>query len=303
MRIMILGPTGQVGGMLVDELSHDNRFKVITMGRQQADICLEFDDLDEVATQLTEHHPDIIINAIAYTAVDKAESEPEVAFKINSDLPSILSDWCELNGKLLIHYSTDFVFDGQKSEPWQEWDECHPLSVYGKTKLAGEKAIQLTSSSAVILRTSWVYGETGNNFMKTMIRLGKERESLGVVSDQRGCPTYSRDIARATISVIEQMTSDPESFKGQQRIYHLCGSGEATWHGFAKEIFHQVNEYETLVLKTLNAITTEDYPTPAKRPPNSVMSCTEISNDMGVTMPAWEASLEEAVSRLYSEHS
>ena len=303
MHILILGPTGQVGGMLVEEISNATDFTITTMGRSNAEVNVDFDNLNTIPTHLTQINPDLIINAIAYTAVDKAESDSEAAFKINGDLPSVLSDWCEQNNKQLIHYSTDFVFDGQKAERWNEWDECQPLSIYGKTKLAGEKAIQLTSASAIILRTSWVYGETGNNFMKTMVRLAKDRESLGVVNDQRGCPTYSRDLARATVSIIEQYAADSEPFSGRQLIYHLCGLGETTWYGFAKAIFELAGKYESLAIQTLNPITTPDYPTPACRPPNSVMSCDEIKNDLGISMPAWEASLEEAVSRLYSEHS
>ena len=299
MNIIILGATGQVGGMLIDELQAYSKYSVQSVGRTAADLIWDDGSLNTLDELLSSQEVDVLINAIAYTAVDKAESEQEQAFVLNSDLPARLADICQRMDALLVHYSTDFVFDGLKDEPWLEWDETNPLSVYGKSKLAGEKAIQMTQASAVILRTSWVYGETGNNFVKTMIRLGKERETLGVVADQAGCPTYSRDIAKATIAIIERYENDPTQFNHIQTLCHLSGTGSTTWYGFAEAIFAGAAEYERLVLNTLNAITTADYPTPAIRPANSVLNCDKLKTDFDISMPDWKTSLAECLERLY----
>ena len=299
MNIIILGATGQVGGMLIDELQAYSKYSVQSVGRTAADLIWDDGSLNTLDELLSSQEVDVLINAIAYTAVDKAESEQEQAFVLNSDLPARLADICQTHNTLLIHYSTDFVFDGLKDEPWLEWDETNPLSVYGKSKLAGEKAIQMTQASAVILRTSWVYGETGNNFVKTMIRLGKERETLGVVADQAGCPTYSRDIAKATIAIVERYSDHSMQFNHIQTLCHLSGTGSTTWHGFAEAIFAGAAEYERLVLNTLNAITTADYPTPAIRPANSVLNCDKLKTDFDISMPDWKTSLAECLERLY----
>jgi dTDP-4-dehydrorhamnose reductase len=287
--------------MLLEELTREGaeQFEVHTIGRSAAEVNLDVLDFELLGQQLNSFGADIVINAIAYTAVDKAESEPDLAYRLNADLPSRLADWCHKHRALLVHYSTDFVFDGMQAEPWHEWQETNPLSIYGKTKLAGEKALQMSPASSMVLRTAWVYGETGNNFAKTMLRLGRERDTLGVVDDQRGTPTYSRDIARATVSLIKQYQLNPERFLNCQHIYHLTSQGDTTWFGFASAIFDQARRYESLALKHLNAITTADYPTPAVRPSNSVLNCDELSNDFGIRIPAWQDSLEEVIQRLY----
>lgn len=302
MHLLILGPSGQVGGMLTEvfklqpikEIS-----RITTVGRTDADRALpaiEARPLDELLDRL---NPNIIVNAIAYTAVDKAESDVQTAQALNARLPKCLADWCQKNDALLIHYSTDFVFDGTKDSSWIESDSVAPLSVYGETKLAGEEALQQSSASSVTLRTSWVYGETGNNFMKTMVRLAADREVLGVVADQQGSPTYSRDIAEATHRLISEYIKDPELFNAKQQLFHLSGKGKTTWHGFAKEIFAQASNFETLKINTLNAISTSDYPTPAIRPANSVMNCQAIEDKYGIVMPVWTDSLQQALSRHY----
>ncbi len=302
MEVVILGPSGQVGGMLIDEIHrHPLPFLsgVTTIGRNDADIIWSDASLASLLDHLERCKPDVIINTIAYTAVDKAESEPDQAMIINSDLPSALADWCESSGALLIHYSTDFVFDGMKQEAWQEWDIASPLSIYGKTKLAGEKVLQMSTASSITIRTSWVYGETGNNFMKTMIRLGREREELGVVSDQSGCPTYSRDLARATWRIVDIYQQDEQRFKRKQQLYHLSGKGNTTWHGFAAEIFVQAAKHESLALQSLNAISTSEYPTPAVRPSNSVLDCSAIERDYDIKAIDWRTSLAEVIERYY----
>lgn len=299
MKIVILGSTGQVGGMLAEVLAQRPEYVTKTVGRRDADLLWTDGALDSLQRLIEAEQADVVINAIAYTAVDKAESEQAQAFILNSDLPGRLADICQSMEALLIHYSTDFVFDGLKEGAWLETDETNPLSVYGKSKLAGEKAIQMAHCAALILRTSWVYGETGNNFVKTMLRLGKERDTLGVVADQRGCPTYSRDIAHATITLVDAYATNTTKFVHRQQIYHLSGHGQTTWHGFADAIFAGAAQYEALALTTLNAIATEDYPTPAVRPPNSVLNCSKLQADFGIVMPDWQTSLTGCLQRLY----
>ena len=302
MDIVILGPGGQVGGMLIEELDLQQLpfiKRIATVGRSGAEFDWSDSDLKSLTAYLDEINPDVIINAIAYTAVDKAESEPEAAMLVNCDLPSALADWCTKAGALLVHFSTDFVFDGMKQEPWSEWDEPAPLSIYGKTKLAGEKALQSSSAASFTMRTSWVYGETGNNFMKTMIRLGKERAALGVVNDQFGCPTYSRELAKATLQLLVQFNDNKEKFVGKQQLYHLSGSGKTSWFGFAEAIFAEAAQYDTLALKSLKPIPTSAYPTPAIRPSNSVLDCSEINDDYGIEAIDWKVSLREVVQRYY----
>ena len=218
---------------------------------------------------------------------------------LNCDLPSSLADWCAKTDALLIHYSTDFVFDGMKQESWREWDEPAPLSIYGKSKLAGEKALQSSPAASFTMRTSWVYGETGNNFMKTMIRLGRDREELGIVNDQFGCPTYSRELAKATLQLLEQFNANREKFVAKQQVYHLSGKGKTTWYGFAEAIFAEAAQLETLALKTLNPIPTSAYPTPAIRPSNSVLDCSEIQTDYEIEAIDWKVSLRQVVQRYY----
>ena len=304
MNIVILGPHGQVGGMLVNELAmaEFDSLRVTTIGRTAADIEWCDTNLVTLTNQLDQIKPDVIINAIAYTAVDKAESEPKLAYVLNADLPSALADWCARTNALLVHYSTDFVFDGMQPGAWKEWQETAPISVYGKTKLAGEKALQLSTAMSITLRTSWVYGETGNNFMKTMLRLGEQREELSVVDDQHGCPTYSRDLAKATISLIMQYQENNAKFVEKQQLYHLSGKGKTTWYGFAKEIFAMAADYQTLALKKLNAIPSSDYPTPAVRPCNSELDCTEILTDYQIAAVDWRVSLAEVLDRYYQEN-
>ncbi|MCP4413252.1 MAG: dTDP-4-dehydrorhamnose reductase, partial [Gammaproteobacteria bacterium] len=218
---------------------------------------------------------------------------------LNADLPAALADHCEQLNSLLIHYSTDFVFDGTNDKPYQEDDSTQPLSIYGRSKLAGEKAIQTACCPSLILRTSWVYGRRGSNFLLTMIRLAKERESISVVDDQIGAPSYCRDIALATIKLCNSYKSDPNKFKIHSRIYNLTCSGKTSWFGFAKAIFEQISDKESLVLDELKAITSEQYPVAATRPAYSVLDCSKIYSDFGIEMPDWEESLIDCLKRYY----
>jgi len=297
LRLLILGPSGQIGYECAAQAA--NEAEVITAGRTAADITIDPLDHKSLQKLLMEVNPDIVINAIAYTAVDKAESEQDLAFQLNADLPAALADICEKLNCLLIHYSTDFVFDGTGTEPWNESSATNPLSVYGRSKLAGEKAIQISSCPNLILRTSWVYGERGNNFLLTMLRLARERESLSVVADQTGSPTCSTDIATATLALCKHYHSNPEHFKSNQGLFHLTASGETSWYGFAKAIFEQSVQYESLMIKDLCPIKSEEYPTAAQRPSYSVLDCQGIKKIFSIQLPDWQLSLNNCLRRYY----
>lgn len=289
--ILLTGINGQVGFELQHTLSVLGR--AVALGRGQLDLS----DTDAIRRVVREIKPDLIINPAAYTAVDKAESEPELAFAINAKAPAVLAEEAARLGAMLVHYSTDYVYDGTKSSPYEETDAINPLSVYGKSKLAGDVAIQAVGLPHLILRTSWVYGGRGKNFLQTILRLASEREQLRVVGDQVGAPTWSRTIAESTASALLNWD---ESKSG---TYHLTGAGETSWHGFALAI---VEEYEALrkahdwpSLKAgaanIEAITSADYPTPAPRPANSRMDCTKFAKAFSVVMPDWREALKEVL--------
>ena len=236
-----------------------------------------------------------IINAAAYTAVDKAESEPELARRINVDGPEALAKLCSRFDIPLLHVSTDYVFDGKSEAAYTEADTCNPTGVYGRTKLDGEVAIQRHCPEHIILRTAWVFSEYGNNFLKTMLRLGKERDSLGVVSDQIGCPTYAGDIAAALISIAKQLhlsKMQQHSAETQYGIYHYAGNEAVSWHGFAEVIFKEAMQQNLLQsIPTLNPITTAEFPTVAIRPAYSVLDTAKIGSDFGVPASQWKKAL------------
>jgi dTDP-4-dehydrorhamnose reductase len=275
---------------------------VITAGRSSADISCDPLNLAQLEQLFSEQQPTIVINAIAYTAVDKAESEPEQAMALNAQLPGCLSDLCAEHKALLIHYSTDFVFDGTNNSPYEEQQSTNPISVYGKSKLAGEKAIQMSACAHVILRTSWVYSEHGNNFMKTMLRLAGERKELGVVDDQVGSPTYSLDIAKASVAIAQRYLADPKAFNNLSGIYHLTNQGQISWHGFAKSIFEMADAYCELAIETLNPISTEQYPTPAQRPAYSVMSNEKLKQTFDIELPDWRDALSLCLATYFASH-
>ncbi len=297
MRILILGPSGQVGHELAVNAS--KIAEVITAGRSDADIIMN--PLDSVSLEklFDDSRPNIVINAIAYTAVDNAESDQEQAFLLNSDLPGALADLCEKNNCLLIHYSTDFVFDGTKRQPWSENDATHPLSVYGRSKLAGEKAIEISNSAYIILRTSWVYGVRGSNFLLTMLRLGREREALSVVDDQIGSPTCSYDIAMATIDLCQYYIEQPDTVKSHKGTYHLTSSGSCSWYEFAKSIFEKAKQKKLLALIELTPISSAEYPTAATRPAYSVLNCDKLAKIFNISVPNWKDLLQQCIDRLY----
>lgn len=279
---LITGANGQIGSQLVAQLQ--GKAKVFATNRDRLDIT----DHQAVLQTVREFRPDVIINAAAHTAVDKAESEPDLAHAINCLGAENLAIAAQEVDAMILHISTDYVFDGQGDMPYQEIDPVAPQSVYGKTKLAGERAVQAACARHIILRTAWVFNEHGNNFVKTMIRLGKQRDILGVVADQFGSPTYAGDIAAALIAIAEQLLQGNEQFG----VYHFSGSPYVSWHGFAKEIFAQAVAQKILLnAPIVNAITTAAYPTPAVRPANSRLDCGKIQAAFGIQPSDWQRAL------------
>lgn len=292
--ILLTGVNGQVGHALASRLPALGH--VIPLDRSQLDLG----NVDAIRKLVQETKPDLIINPAAYTAVDKAESEPELAHAINAQAPGILAEAAAEVGALLVHYSTDYVFDGSKTSPYLETDATNPLGVYGASKLAGEQAIQASTAPHLILRTSWVYGSYGKNFLRTILKLAMERESLSIVADQFGAPTSSASIADATISVLQNWDSRKSG------IYHLSNQGVTSWHGFAQEIIrqyqtiHTSTSYPTLKIspEAIKAITTAEYPTPAKRPANSRMNDDKLRTAFDVVLPDWQLALAAVIKTL-----
>jgi dTDP-4-dehydrorhamnose reductase len=245
----------------------------------------ELADPDSIRRVVRDVRPNVIVNAAAYTAVDQAESEPALATAVNATAPGILAEEAKRLGASIVHYSTDYVFDGEKAGAYVEGDKPNPLSVYGRTKLAGEKAVAAAGAPYLVFRTSWIYGNRGRNFVLTMERLARERTELRVVSDQHGAPTWSRLVAEATALVIARTQG---RFDGASGLYHLTCAGRTSWHEFACAIVRQRVPERTV---RIHAIATSDYPTPARRPANSVLSCERIKQAFGIEMPSWEMAL------------
>ncbi|MGI8487670.1 dTDP-4-dehydrorhamnose reductase [Pectobacterium sp. S5] len=273
MKILLTGANGQLGRCFQDRLPAE--WEILATDSNELDIT----DLERVAEVVKSFQPDAIVNAAAYTTVDKAESEPEIAKSINVHGPQNLAIVATKYNVRLVHVSTDYVFDGSATEPYNEDSATNPLSVYGNTKLAGEQAVTKISPEAIIVRTAWVFSEYGNNFVKTMLRLAKERDSLSIVNDQRGCPTYAGDLAQAIISLLEKNVDGG--------VYHYCGDKEVSWYEFAEGIFKVASKKNAIsCIPTLAAISGEEYPTPAKRPKYSVLSCLKI-NSLNIHQSNW----------------
>lgn len=281
MHILVTGANGQLGQCLADQLSKQNIPHTL-LARQDADI----NDTVVLEKLVADKCVTAIINAAAYTAVDKAESEPELAKRVNEDGPMALAKLCSRFDIPLLHVSTDYVFDGKKQTPYVETDQTGPTGVYGQTKLNGEIAVQRHCPKHIILRTAWVFSEYGNNFLKTMLRLAKERDTLGVVGDQIGCPTYAGDIAEALISIAQQLHKAEQNKSGTSArygVYHYAGNEVVSWYGFAGAIFAAAQRAGILVtIPVLNEISTAAYPTPAKRPRYSVLSTAKIEVDLSL---------------------
>ena len=291
MRILITGGAGQVGWELRRALAIFG--EVVAPPRDILDLA----SADSIVTAVRGIRPGLIVNAAAYTAVDKAESESGLAMTINGEAPRILAEEAALRNAALIHYSTDYVFDGSKAEPYREDDEAAPINVYGRTKLAGEQGVMAAEAAHLIFRTSWVYGPRGRNFLLTMLRLAKERKELKVVDDQFGAPTSARLIAEATAGAIARNFADGsldlDRFRQMGGLYHLTAAGRTTWYGFAQAILTG-KEGMAKVLP----IPTSGYPTPARRPQNSVLDNGKLEKQFGFRLPDWKVGLQLCLEEL-----
>ena len=300
LKLLITGANGQVGWHLQRTLAPMAKVMAIDIDE------LDLTDLAAVSRTVREFGPDIVVNAAAYTAVDKAESEPELARAINVAAPGQIAAECARSGALMVHYSTDYVYDGSKTEPYEETDPTGPLSVYGETKLAGDRAIMASGCAHIILRTTWVYDIRGKNFLRTILRLAREKEELRIVGDQYGAPNWARGLAEATTIILARSLEEKgASGKWPTGLFHLTSAGKTSWAGFARAI---LEEYEALgggadtaeysgALKTNRVvdIATQEYPLPARRPQNSLLSTARLQKRFGVTMPDWRAQLRLAM--------
>ncbi len=288
MRILLTGPNGQVGHELLTSLRGLGEIKAV--GRDDMDLTSE----SSIRSVINEFRPQLLVNAAAYTAVDKAESDHVVAHAVNAEAPRVMAEEMKLLGGAIVHYSTDYVFDGTATKPYTESDNTNPQGVYGVTKRLGEEAIQKVGLPHLIFRTSWVYGVRGHNFYLTMRRLFQERPEVSVVNDQVGSPTWSGTIASITTNVLNQLMSkdslDMNMLTEKGGLYHLTSSGDVSWHGFAKAILDQMELSQNPIIK---AISTDQYPTPARRPSFSVLNCSKLERSFGVVMPNWELVLKD----------
>jgi len=300
-RILITGSSGQVGEALTRTLAPLG--EVFAPARNQLDLS----DANSIRKVMREFQPRWVVNAAAHTAVDKAESEPELAFAINASAPEIFAEEAKHIGSVLVHFSTDYVFDGSKKTPYVESDPTNPLGIYGSSKFAGERALNASGIPYFVFRTSWVYGATGKNFLLTILRLAREREHLRIVGDQHGAPTWSFDLARMTAHVIsrfEQLSMQRNSSLAEvtlpvSGIYHACGAGETTWCGFATQAIAELQKLEPdTKLATVEPIPTAEYPTPAKRPLNSRLDCSKLAETLDWRMPDWRESLSLVLADL-----
>jgi dTDP-4-dehydrorhamnose reductase len=285
MKILLLGKSGQVGWELQRSLAPLG--ELIALDRHAIDgLCGDLSDLDTLRATIRQVKPDVIVNAAAYTSVDKAESETELADRVNAQASQVMAEEAATLDAWLIHYSTDYVFSGLGSTPWQESDAVAPVNHYGASKLAGERAITESGCKHLILRTSWVYGARGNNFAKTMLRLAKDRETLSVIADQIGAPTGADLIADVTALAIQQVMQRPEL----SGLYHLAASGEVSWHGYARHVidFAKANG-EQLAVTAVNPIETAAYPTPARRPLNSRLNTQKLRDNFSLHLPDWQS--------------
>jgi dTDP-4-dehydrorhamnose reductase len=285
MKILLLGKNGQVGWELQRSLSP--LAEVIALDRQTVDgLCGDLSDLDSLRATIRQVKPDVIVNAAAYTAVDKAESEPELADRVNALASQAMAEEALTLNAWLIHYSTDYVFSGSGQTPWQEDDAVAPVNHYGASKLAGEQAITASGCKHLIFRTSWVYGARGNNFAKTMLRLAKDRETLNVIADQIGAPTGADLIADVTALAIQKVIQHPEL----GGMYHLAAGGEVSWHGYASHVIDFARSHgEQLAVTAINPIDTTAYPTPARRPLNSRLNTQKLRDSFSLHLPDWQS--------------
>ena len=292
-RVLVTGADGQVGRALLETFA--GSAEVISCNHSSLDLS----NPDQIREKVREIAPDIIVNAGAYTAVDRAETERDLAFAINGRAPGILAEEAQRASSLLIHYSTDYVFNGSKAGPWVEDDATDPLSVYGASKLAGEDAIRKVGGRCLIFRTSWVYAPEGKNFVLTMLRLGRERESLNVVDDQIGAPTTAAELAKATHTIAGGVVGGEFGANGAwSGVYHMTCAGSVSWCGFARAIFERAPGLVGGKTPKVNPIATSDYPTPATRPLNSVLANDKLKHTFGVQLASWESALDKVLAAI-----
>ena len=292
MKLLVVGATGQVG-QATAAFGIEREYEVVGLGSKELDITQS----EQVKQVIGEHQPDFVINCAAYTAVDKAEDDREACLRINTDGPANLASACSELDIPLIHLSTDYVFDGEKTAAYKETDDVKPLGVYGESKWQGEELVRQLCPNHIILRISWVFGPFGHNFMKTMLRLGAERQELSVVADQYGAPTYTGDIARVVVAIAEQLHCQvSDDLWG---TYHYCGTDVTTWHRFAKVIFMEAKGFVDLQVDQVHEITTDEYPTPVTRPKNSALDCHKILYAFGIKQRPWRSGIMATLKHLY----
>lgn len=292
MKILLLGKNGQVGWELQRSLAPLG--EVLALDRNSTSHCGDLSNLEGLADTVRVFRPDVVVNAAAYTAVDKAESDQSTANLINALAPEVLAVACAAIGAYLVHFSTDYVFDGAGQKPWLESDATGPLNVYGLSKLAGEKGIAKQGAKHVIFRTSWVYGTEGGNFAKTMLRLAQEREKMAVINDQFGAPTGAALLADITALCLQR----DQHLSG---IYHLAAAGETTWHAYAKYVLQQAQSLKPSLkytVKEVAAVATTEFPTPAARPLNSRLNCSQLENALQLKLPAWQTGVDAMLSKI-----
>jgi len=293
MKILVTGSEGQLGWELLRQ-GPELGFEILPADLPEVDIT----DSDQISQLLQRGNPSLVINAAAYTNVDQAETDQAAAFAVNRDGPAVLARQCGINKIPLIHVSTDFVFDGLKKRPYLESDPVAPIGVYGQSKAAGEKQVRTHLNAHIIVRTAWLYGVHGHNFVKTMLRLARERETISVVADQYGCPTSAFDLAEALLHIAGRIRDDAPIAFG---TYHYCGQGEASWFDFTREIIKIAESYGPVKTALVKPITTAEFPTAAARPPYSVLDCGLIEKQFGITPGPWRDSLKITLNRILSE--
>lgn len=301
MKILLTGASGQLGQELLPHLKRLGeviRVDRSAPGDDRETLLQDLEDLNRLEVLLNRMHPDLVVNAAAYTAVDRAETEYVTAFRVNADLPGCLARWSARNDRLLLHYSTDYVFNGEASRPWRESDPTEPLNTYGESKRAGEWQIDASGCLSVTLRSSWVYSTHGNNFVLTMLRLARERPSLSIVADQVGCPTWARNLARVSAQMIGAARAD-DSVLQRQRIWHYCDSGVVSWYDFAQAIFTTALEAGLLErLPQVSAVSSAAFPQEAERPKYSVLDTTAIRRAFGIEPAELGPSLKACIEEL-----
>jgi dTDP-4-dehydrorhamnose reductase len=290
MKILLTGAHGQVGW----ELTRRGRNRGFVVEATDVDV-FDITDPRAVEEKVCGQGWELVVNCAAYTAVDRAESEPELALAVNRDGPAHLAAACGKARIPLVHISTDYVFDGSKQRPYRATDPVSPLGVYGRSKAEGDTAVRSRLREHIILRTSWVYGMHGQNFVKTMLRLGRERRVLRVVNDQQGCPTNAADLAEVILAIAGRWE------RNSWGTYHYAGKGVTTWHGFAEAIFAEARKYTSLLVERVEPIPSSQYPTPAKRPANSALDCSLFTRTFGIEPRPWRESLAEVIHGLFSQ--